>query len=405
MLVVELPFVSQRISAMGTIHAPHEDRTTAEIAEAMARHGIAKATFVGHSLGTIYLAWMTRKRPELLASCVFIDPIVFLLHHHKVAQSFLYSRPQKRDALAAVERYFIKSERSIISYFHRHFYWFSNILWKHEVRVPFAVVLSTEDRIVPIEAVTRYLLGEEEKGFRSGFRSVGGDPAKGVATTTAVEASPSSGSFGFAPLGVGGERQGEEGGETMDGGARAEDGTEGEPEGEPPAATELLSTAVCRSNNANFLRRVLTLEGQSHGSFLVDRPSRERVLETIRDAQEWGASTSAEQQPARRRLAWSVLRNLKRQDRSQGQGRGAEPSPVPVVASVGADAREGSGEGSELQEPLRSRRQALARRLSRLWMAPSEGRVRQPQRRVVVPSMAQVMDAKATEVEVEVEDK
>ena len=220
-----------------------------------------------------------------------------------------------------------------------------------------------------------------------------------------MEASPSSGSFGFAPLGVGGERQGEEGGETMDGGARAEDGTEGEPEGEPPAATELLSTAVCRSNNANFLRRVLTLEGQSHGSFLVDRPSRERVLETIRDAQEWGASTSAEQQPARRRLAWSVLRNLKRQDRSQGQGRGAEPSPVPVVASVGADAREGSGEGSELQEPLRSRRQALARRLSRLWMAPSEGRVRQPQRRVVVPSMAQVMDAKATEVEVEVEEK
>ena len=66
---------------------------------------------------------MARLRPSLIASAVFIDPIVFLLHHHKVAQSFLYSRPQKRDALGAVERYFIKSEHSIISYFHRHFYW------------------------------------------------------------------------------------------------------------------------------------------------------------------------------------------------------------------------------------------------------------------------------------------
>ena len=123
MLVIELPFVAQRLSAIGPVHAPHEVRTAAEIAEAMDRHGIERATFVGHSLGTIYLAWMARTQPARLASCVFIDPIVFLLHHHKVAQSFLYSRPQKRDALGAVERYFIKSEHSIISYFHRHFYW------------------------------------------------------------------------------------------------------------------------------------------------------------------------------------------------------------------------------------------------------------------------------------------
>ena len=61
----------------------------------MAKHGMQSATFIGHSLGTVYLAWLARLQPQLLASAVFIDPIVFLLHHHKVAQSFLYSRPEK----------------------------------------------------------------------------------------------------------------------------------------------------------------------------------------------------------------------------------------------------------------------------------------------------------------------
>ena len=73
MLVLELPFVSQRLS--GINHAPQEARTSQEIADAMARHGMSSATFIGHSLGTVYLAWLARLQPQLLASCVFIDPI------------------------------------------------------------------------------------------------------------------------------------------------------------------------------------------------------------------------------------------------------------------------------------------------------------------------------------------
>lgn len=97
---------------------------------------------MGHSLGTIYLSWVARLRPSLLASAVFIDPICFLLHHSKasrrfwklmrcacsclllllqVARSFLYSQPEGIES--SVEHYFVKSELSIVSYFHRHFYW------------------------------------------------------------------------------------------------------------------------------------------------------------------------------------------------------------------------------------------------------------------------------------------
>ena len=57
-----LPFVSQRLTGLN--HAPHEDRTTDDIAEALSKHGIEKATFVGHSLGTIYLAWLVKALPR-----------------------------------------------------------------------------------------------------------------------------------------------------------------------------------------------------------------------------------------------------------------------------------------------------------------------------------------------------
>lgn len=239
MLVLELPFVSQRLS--GINHAPQEARTSQEIADAMARHGMSSATFIGHSLGTVYLAWLARLQPQLLASCVFIDPIgtratrppkptpssfrltaiqvhspcvpplkttrshpclsrvcaVFLLHHHKVAQSFLYSRPSATNFRGHVEHYFIKSEHSIVSFFHRghlpttprispdlprttpdlppfhalrrpslmvsylfiivlaagHFYWFANILWAHDLHAPSAVIMADNDGIVPVAEV------------------------------------------------------------------------------------------------------------------------------------------------------------------------------------------------------------------------------------------------------------
>ena len=144
-IVLELPFVSQRISAG---RAPPPRATVRAIEAAMRRHGIATATFVGHSLGSVYLSWVAKLRPDLASSFVFIDPIVFLLHHVKVAHSFLYETP--RGATAIVENYFVKSEQRIVSYFHREFFWYKNLLLADQLRgIPTAVVLSQEDSIVP----------------------------------------------------------------------------------------------------------------------------------------------------------------------------------------------------------------------------------------------------------------
>jgi len=156
LLVLELPFVAQRLSALGERTAPQQARTVQAIADAMHTHGLPSATFVGHSLGTVYLSWVAQLQPSLLASAVFLDPIVFLLHQPKVAFNFLYAEPQ--DTLSAVEHYFIKSEHSIVHFFHHHFVWWQNVLWAHDLRqFPTEVVLSRRDAIVPVEQVSRYL--------------------------------------------------------------------------------------------------------------------------------------------------------------------------------------------------------------------------------------------------------
>ena len=77
---------------------------------------------LGTHAGSIYISWAARMAPALIASAVFIDPIVFMLHQPKVAHEFLY-RPKTSDSIAFMEKYFVQSERRIVSYFHRQFYW------------------------------------------------------------------------------------------------------------------------------------------------------------------------------------------------------------------------------------------------------------------------------------------
>ena len=88
----------------------------------------------------------------------------------QVAYAFIYDKPARNDPQAQVETFFVKSERSTATYFHRHFYWFSNILWANEIPAPSAVVLAADDSIVPVENVAAYLhaqRGEEASSIAS----------------------------------------------------------------------------------------------------------------------------------------------------------------------------------------------------------------------------------------------
>ena len=55
-----------------------------------------KATFVGHSFGTILLSWMVQNKPDRIDGCVFLDPICFQLHRKEILFNFHLQRVDKK---------------------------------------------------------------------------------------------------------------------------------------------------------------------------------------------------------------------------------------------------------------------------------------------------------------------
>jgi len=113
-------------------------------------------------------------RPNI-TSYLLIDPIPILLHLPDVAYNFLYRVPKRANEWQLW--YFASRDPDIAHTLGRHFFWTDNVLWRDDlilegsdpshagrdrVRKPIAVVLASEDQIVPAKNVRRYLTGEDE---------------------------------------------------------------------------------------------------------------------------------------------------------------------------------------------------------------------------------------------------
>ena len=85
-ILLELPHISLRICD----HIPDiRDQINSLCAILDNLSGeVSKATFVGHSFGSVVLSWMIQSKPERVRSCVFIDPICFQLHLNSVLFKF-----------------------------------------------------------------------------------------------------------------------------------------------------------------------------------------------------------------------------------------------------------------------------------------------------------------------------
>lgn len=115
-----------------------------------------RAHFVGHSFGSVVMAWVVRQAPEIVSSAVFIDPVCFLLAKPDVCYNFVYRPPQK--PLELVMSYFAARELFIANSLSRNFFWFDCILWPESLAaIPSLIVLSGRDNIVPAHSVCRYL--------------------------------------------------------------------------------------------------------------------------------------------------------------------------------------------------------------------------------------------------------
>ena len=120
------------------------------------------ALVLGQSFGTIVLTWLLRHQPEVVGCALFLDPVVFLLHHAALCHRFLY-RPC-RTAQQRFLRYFAGDELSIQHYLRRHFVWHDNVLFLEDIPPHLAgkvcVVVGEADTFIDAPMVIKYLRGE-----------------------------------------------------------------------------------------------------------------------------------------------------------------------------------------------------------------------------------------------------
>lgn len=150
-LLVSLPHISMMLHE----HVPSSAEFVACISDMLSSWGFASAHFIGHSFGSLPLAWMVRRAPSLVRMATFIDPVCFLIIKPDVCHNFLYKKASTATQL--LSQVLIARELFIAYSLSRNFFWFMNLLWPEDVTMPAVVALSGQDEIVPTHSVRRYL--------------------------------------------------------------------------------------------------------------------------------------------------------------------------------------------------------------------------------------------------------
>ncbi|CAK0858822.1 unnamed protein product [Prorocentrum cordatum] len=83
--------------------------------------GFASAHFIGHSFGTVVMAWVTKLYPAIICRASFLDPVVFLLCVPHMVYKFLYKEP--REGIEKLMHFFVSSELYMANMMSRHFIW------------------------------------------------------------------------------------------------------------------------------------------------------------------------------------------------------------------------------------------------------------------------------------------
>mmetsp|Transcript_132606 Transcript_132606/g.296538 ORF Transcript_132606/g.296538 Transcript_132606/m.296538 type:complete len:715 (+) Transcript_132606:80-2224(+) len=162
--IISLPHISMRIKE----EVPSSTEMVATLSDMLASWGFDSAHFVGHSFGSLPLAWMARKAPHMVSMMTFIDPVCFLLIKPDVCYNFMYRTPA--DPTQLLINYFLAKELYIAHSLSRNFFWHQNVLWPDELHCPTLVVLSGRDSIVPAHSVRRYLTTYKQRCNLSSLR-------------------------------------------------------------------------------------------------------------------------------------------------------------------------------------------------------------------------------------------
>ncbi|KAF9944495.1 hypothetical protein BGZ70_004592 [Mortierella alpina] len=174
LILIEMPYVSSQLF-QGACMTPNESYIAVE--RILKRHGHPKATFYGHSLGTMLCAAICRAScatspKSIVAGLVLVDPICFLTHH-SLARNFAYRTPAT--ACQLVIDLFAAREMGTSWYIMRRFMWTESIVFpiawarRDQKLLPHQgklspvlpaktrVFLSSKDNLLDMEKVAQYL--------------------------------------------------------------------------------------------------------------------------------------------------------------------------------------------------------------------------------------------------------
>ncbi|KAG0201510.1 hypothetical protein BGX28_005696 [Mortierella sp. GBA30] len=128
LILIEIPYVTSQLFQADCITL---DDTYLAIERLLHNHRHTRATFMGHSFGTMLCAAICRASPttlpkSIIAGMIFIDPICFLTHY-SLARNFAYRTPST--ACQLLIDLFAAGEISVAWYVMRRFNWTEGIIF------------------------------------------------------------------------------------------------------------------------------------------------------------------------------------------------------------------------------------------------------------------------------------
>jgi len=146
-MLFEMPWISMNPFAP----IPSSTDYARWVVEAMRSHGVNSCVGVGHSFGSLPVAWLIRQYPAQLSRCVLIDPVAIFLNLPDVCVNFLYKQP--KSIFGKVLRFFAAREFGIARALMRHFFWTDSVLFPEMLPSGSSVILMENDRIIPVKDI------------------------------------------------------------------------------------------------------------------------------------------------------------------------------------------------------------------------------------------------------------
>lgn len=157
MVVVELGHIALRIQRK----IPSADEVVDAIVGIHKEHSLGPAQYIGHSYGSLIIAGLTRRFPEVVSSLGLADPVCFLLCLPDVVFNFVYRVPGGENFFMAfcdwARWFFCSREMQVAQVLCRGFDWHKLHLWIDQMPSQAVVMLAGKDKIVPAKEVKRYL--------------------------------------------------------------------------------------------------------------------------------------------------------------------------------------------------------------------------------------------------------